>query len=567
MSVANPEQLLDPAGAEASNEVMAQRLFGRILRDQGVDSLFFMLGMGGPDSPAVTSCIEAGIKGYYVRHEGAAAMMAHGYARMSGKCGVCVTSLGPGTTNALTGVANAYLDASPMILLGAAAPGTWLGREGYQEQDQLSVFKPVVKAAHRVEVASRIPEMVALAHHEAMSGRRGPVYLDLPVDVMDRPLDPDNIFWPEGLGELPKPAISEHDLDRIADLVEGAERPLVMVGSGIVWSGAEKSLREFVEGTGLPLVTTPQVRGVLPEAHELTLTASRNRATREADVVIVIGTRPNWINAHFRAPRFDRDVRFVNVNIEPEDVGRLTPAEIGVVADADVALRQLVARLGGSFGIRERSDWVRGLVAKDVEVARRENPAATDESTPINPLRMCHEIKQLLPSDAIFVVDGHETLEFARRSIPSESLGNYLTSGPNGCMGVGVPMAIGAQVACPDRPVVVLMGDGGFGWHGMEYDTAIRHELPITGIVMNNAGFTSRPTGGSTGRDLGYQRYERVVSGLGGQGERVTEPAEIRPALERALAATVPSLVNICVDQDAAAPGGLLGASGIEGTW
>jgi acetolactate synthase-1/2/3 large subunit len=552
------------APAPPATTQVAQHMIGRALRDQGVTSLFFMLGMGGPDSPAVTAALAEGIDGYYVRHEGAAAMMAHGYARVSGKTGVCVTSLGPGTTNALTGVANAFLDAAPMVLLGAAASGTWLGRDGYQEQDQLSVLRPVVKAAHRVEVPERIPEMIALAFHQANSGRKGPVYLDLPVDVMDTHVNPDKVFWPAPPPAQPRPALSEHDLDRIADLVENAERPLLYVGGGIVWSGAGTALQELVDRTGLPLVTTPQVRGVVSEEHELVLTASRNRATREADVVIIIGTRPNWINAHFRPPRFARDVRFVNINIEPEDVGRVTPADVGAIADADVAIRQLTERLGPA---RQRSAWVSGLVARDAEVNARPNPHATDDTSPIHPLRMCHEIKALLPPDAVFIIDGHETLEFARRTILSRSPGNYMTSGPNGCMGVGVPMAIGAKVAAPERPVVVLMGDGGFGWHGMEYDTAIRHELNITGIVMNNAGFTSAPTGGETGRYLGYQRYDKVVEGLGGHGQHVEQAADIRPALERALAVDRPSLVNICVDEHAQAAGGLLGGAGIEGTW
>lgn len=561
--------LVVPTAVTAPARRRAQDLLiSRALRDQGVSALFFMLGMGGPDSPAVTACLEDGIAGYYVRHEGAAAMMAHGYARLSGEVGVCVTSLGPGTTNAVTGVANAMLDAAPLLLLGAGASGTWIARDGYQELDQVSVLRPVVKAAHRVEVAERIPEMIALAVHQATTGRKGPVYLDLPVDVMDTVVDPEGVFWPESPGSLARPALSAADLDRIAEAIEEAERPILYVGGGIVWSHAEEALAEFVHAAGLPLVTTPQVRGVVSEDDGLVLTASRNRATREADLVIALGTRPNWINAHFRPPRFARDARFVTINIEPEDVGCGRPAYIGAIADAREALTQLTALLApAGSSPPQRSAWLAGLIERDAMAAARPDPYASDDTIPIHPLRMCHEIRRLLPPEAVFVVDGHETLEFARRAIPSRSPGNYLTSGPNGCMGVGVPMAIGAQVARPDRPVVVLMGDGGFGWHGLEYDTAIRHGLPITGIVMNNAGFTARPTGGTTGRDLGYQRYDEVVTALGGHGEYVTRPEEIGPALERALAADVASLVNICVDQDASAAGGLLGASGIEGTW
>ena len=183
---------------------------------------------------------------------------------------------------------------------------------------------------------------------------------------------------------------------------------------------------------------------------------------------------------------------------------------------------------------------------------------------PIDPLRLCEEVRRVLPRDAVFIVDGHETLEFARRWIPSLSEANYLTSGPNGCMGVGVPFALGAAVARPDRPVFVLMGDGGFGWHGMEYDTLIRHSLPMVGIVFNNAGFTARPAAAGTGRELGYQRYDFMVAGFGGHGEFVERPEDIAPALQRAIESGKPALVNVCVDPDAQAAGGLLGELGSE---
>jgi acetolactate synthase-1/2/3 large subunit len=537
-------------------------LISRTLREHGVTDLFYMMGMGGPDSPAVTTCLAEGIKGYFVRHESPAAMMAHAYARLTGKLGVCVTPLGPGTTNALTGIANAYLDASPVLLICNAGSRTFIGREGYQEQNQLAVFKPVVKAAYRVELAERIPEILSLAIHEATTGRKGPVYVEIPQDVLDTKITAAEVFFPQPAPESPRPALSEADLDRIVTAVGQAQRPLVYVGSGIIWSGAEQALRTFIEATGIPVVTTPQSRGVVSEDHELVLTASKNRATREADLVLTIGTRPNWLSDHFMPPRFDIGSKFVTINIEPGDVGRLRTAHIGAVADARTALEQLTERFGN---VRDGvlSEWAAGLVAKDAAVAGAPNPYAADDTVPIHPLRMCHEIRQLLPADAVFILDGHETLEFARRAIPSLSVGNYLTSGPNGCMGVGVPMAIGAKVACPDRPVVVLMGDGGFGWHGMEMETAIRHGIKIVGIVMNNAGFTSSQTGGETGRRLGYLRYDEVVRSLGGHGEFVERPGDIGPAIERAFAAGVPALVNICVDEHASAAGGL-GASLVE---
>jgi len=299
------------------------------------------------------------------------------------------------------------------------------------------------------------------------------------------------------------------------------------------------------------------------EDHRLALVASRNRAQRDADVVVVVGTRANWLNGHLRPPRFGADARFVVANIDPDEIGRGRVPEVGVVADAGVFLDQLGERLVAAGGIREAAwAWADDLATKDL--AKEPDREILSDAVPIDPLRLCEEVRRVLPRDAVFVVDGHETLEFARRWIPSLSEANYLTSGPNGCMGVGVPFALGAKVARPDRPVFVLMGDGGFGWHGMEYDTLIRHGLPMVGIVFNYAGFTARRAAAGTGRELGYQRYDLMVAGFGGHGEFVERPEDIAPALRRAVESGRPALVNVCVDPDAQAAGGLLGALGSE---
>ncbi|MBI2706054.1 MAG: thiamine pyrophosphate-binding protein [Actinobacteria bacterium] len=533
---------------------------GRALADQGVTHLFFMMGIGGPHSPAVRSCEEAGISTYYVRHEEGATMAAHAYSRLAKRPGVCCTPLGPGTTNALTGMTNALLDAAPVVLIGGGPNrGDW-GLEAYQEQDQVSMFRPACKAVYRVELARKIPETLAIALHEANSGRRGPVYVEIAGDVLHEQVDTVRLRWPDTAAPPARAAAPKAELDAAVTLLQAAERPLLLTGSGIVWADAADRLTRFVDVTGIPLVTTPQTRGVVPEDHPMALVASRNRAQRDADVVVAVGTRANWLNGHLRAPRFAEGARFVIANIDPDEIGRGRVPEVGVVADAAVFLDQLADRLtAGGIGDQARA-WADDLVANDV--ATKPDRDTLSDAIPIDPLRLCEEVRRVLPRDAVFVVDGHETLEFARRWIPSLSEANYLTSGPNGCMGVGVPFALGAAVARPDRPVFVLMGDGGFGWHGMEYDTLIRHGLPMVGIVFNNAGFTARPAAMGTGRELGYQRYDLMVAGFGGHGEFVERPEDIAPALGRAIASGRPALVNVCVDPDAQAAGGLLGQLG-----
>ena len=543
--------------------VRGSDLVGRAVADQGVRDLFSMMGIGGPHSPPVRSCIEAGIAAYYVRHEEGAAMAAHAYSRLAKRPGVCFTPLGPGTTNALTGLTNALLDAAPVVLIGGGPNrGDW-GLEAYQEQDQLSIFRPACKKVYRVELARRIPEVLAMALREANSGRKGPVYVEIPNDVLFEKLDPALIDWPGRAAPPARAAAPEAELEAAVALLQVAERPVLLTGSGIVWADAATQLERFVDATGIPLVTTPQTRGIVAEDHRLALVASRNRAQRDADVVVVVGTRANWLNGHLRPPRFGADARFVVANIDPDEIGRGRVPEVGVVADAGVFLDQLGERLVAAGGIREAAwAWADDLATKDL--AKEPDREILSDAVPIDPLRLCEEVRRVLPRDAVFVVDGHETLEFARRWIPSLSEANYLTSGPNGCMGVGVPFALGAKVARPDRPVFVLMGDGGFGWHGMEYDTLIRHGLPMVGIVFNNAGFTARRAAAGTGRELGYQRYDLMVAGFGGHGEFVERPEDIAPALRRAVESGRPALVNVCVDPDAQAAGGLLGALGSE---
>ncbi len=538
------------------------QLVGPALKAQGVDTVFFMLGIGGPHSPPVQSCLDEGIRGIYVRHEEAAAMMAHAYARMTGKPGVVFTPLGPATTNAITGVMNANMDASPIVLIGGGQNRADAGREAYQEQDQVAMLRPATKVAYRIELPEKIPELIARALHQASSGCKGAVYLDLAGDVIHAAVDERKVLWPAPRREQPRPAMNDEQLDTLQQMFSAAERPVILAGSGVIWSGAAAALAEFVTAARIPVVTTPQARGVVPEDHELVFTVAKTPALQQADLVIILGTRANWLNRHFLPPAISAKAKVVNINIDPETIGHMRVPDLGVMADAKIAIGQM-RRLRNYSGDHARwSGWIEQLKSANGTGVSQGNVVTTPAGH-IHPQFLVERIGDFLPRDAIFVVDGHETLEFARRAISSFSVGGYLGTGPNGCMGVGVPMSIGAKVACPDRPVICFMGDGAFGWNGMEYDTAVRHNIPFVGIIGNNAGFTARPTAGQgAGRDLGFQRYDKVVEALGGYGELVTKPEEIRPALDRALASNRPALVNVQIDPDTPASGGLLGALG-----
>jgi thiamine pyrophosphate-dependent acetolactate synthase large subunit-like protein len=531
--------------------VRGEQIIARCLSNEKVDTIFFM--MGGPTSGTAGACLDLGMKGIYVRHEQAAAMMAHAYARVTGKPGVCITPSGPGTANALTGLANAWADATPIIAIGGSAPMRATTLDAFQEMDQVAIMKPVVKAAYRVDMASRIPEYISVAFREALDAKKGPVYLDLPGDIPNHRVDDEKLLFPANYRVESRPAGDPVQVERAIELLEGAQRPIVVTGSGVLWSGASAELRDFIDSTGLPFFTTPQGRGVIPEDHPRSFPAARSMAFREADVVLVVGARANSMLSFLRAPRFAPDARFISVNLDGREIGHNRGVEVGIIGDARMVLRQLTEEANGRFEAHRESPWVAQLSAKHRSNQERSAPLLHSDAVPIHPLRLCREVRDLISRDTILIVDGHEILNFARQSIPIYQAGCSLNAGPHGCMGIGVPFGIGAKVARPDTPVLVLSGDGAFGWNGMEMDTAIRHQMPIVVVVSNNAGFTSRKTGGTVGRELGWQRYDRMVEALGGYGEFVEKPDGIRGAIERAFKSGKPALVNVCTDPEAQA--------------
>jgi acetolactate synthase-1/2/3 large subunit len=526
-----------------------EEIIARSFQNEGVEAFFFM--MGGPTSGTAEACLKLGMKGYYVRHEQAAAMAAHAYARVTGKPGICITPSGPGTANAVTGLANAWADASPIIAIGGASPQRALTMDAFQEMDQLAMMRPVVKAAHRVENAQQLPLLLSVAFRQALDGKRGPVYLDLPGDILSQKVEDSSIRWPKGYRVESRPAGDPALVRRAVELLSAAKRPLLVTGSGILWSGAVAQMRRFVDATGIPFFTTPQGRGVIPEDHRRAFPAARSLAFREADVVLVIGARANSMLSFLQPPRFAPDAKFISVNVDGTELGHNRGLDLGIVGDAKLVLEQLAEAARGRIELDDAHPWVAQLAAKQRANEEKQLPLLTSDQVPIHPLRLCYELRQVLPRDAILVTDGHEILNFGRQSIPVYEPGTSLNAGPHGCMGIGIPFGIGAKVAAPERPVVVLSGDGAFGWNGMEMDTAIRHKLNITVVVSNNAGFTSRRTGGGVGRELGWQRYDKLVEALGGHGEFVEKPADIRPAIERAFRAGKPSLVNVCTDPEA----------------
>jgi thiamine pyrophosphate-dependent acetolactate synthase large subunit-like protein len=529
------------------------KILAKVLKQHGVDTMFYL--MGGPMLAAELACIDEGIHSVDVRHEQAAAMMAHAYARVKNRIGVCMACSGPGATNLITGIAHAWADAAPVLAIGGSSPLDMSGMGAFQEMDQVALFRPITKWADRVLEARRIPDLVATALRQAISGKPGPTYLDLPGDVLYEEIDESLVDYPDPARTFAKhrPAGNPVAIKEAIELLSKAERPIVITGSGILWSDAPAELQKFVEQSGIPFYTTPTARGVIPDDHELSFLAARSVAFREADLLLVIGTRSNYVNGHLTAPRFSKTAKLIQVNIDPCEVGATRACDVGIVGDAKLVLQQLIEAGTGKLNSADYRDWVSHLRGIDGEKGAKNLEKMSTDKLPIHPLRLCKEIGEFLDRDAILVVDGTDILSYGRQSIRTFLPGHRLNSGVLGTMGVGLPFGIGAKVAHPDKQVLVLHGDGSFGMNALELDTAVRFKLPVVTVISLNGGWSAEEAHRKPGQHLGYQRYEKLAETLGCYGEYVDDPTQIKPALERAFKSGLPAVINVRTDNKARA--------------
>lgn len=516
-------------------ELTGSEILAKALRNEGVNDLFFI--MGGPMLLAEESCIKEGIRPIDVRHEQAAAFMGQAYSRLLNKPSVCMAASGPGVTNLITGIANAYIDCVPVVAVGGSSPFKAYGRQVFQEIDQLGMMKPCTKWAERVYSLARIPEMVNVAFQKAMAGKPGPVYLDFPGDILYEKIDESEIDWSISGRSIPRarPHAAPELISGTVEALSKAKKPVIITGGGILWSDAADELREFVDKAEIPFYTTPQGRGVIPEDHPLSYMTVRSAAFREADLIMIIGTRMNYIIGHAAPPRFNKDATIIRIDVDEDEISTSPrKIDIGIVGDAKAVLHQINSRLDGVVNKDSFLEWRNRL--SDEEASKRSRPGgnSVSDAVPIHPLRLCEEVKNFMDRDAILVVDGQEILNYGRQSMPTFEPGHRLNSGPFGTMGVGLPFGLGAKIAKPDCQVIVVHGDGSFGLNAMELDTAVRHGINVLVVISLNGGWTADPDGTKPGRDLGYTRYDKMAEALGCYAEYVEQPGEIKGALERA---------------------------------
>ena len=559
-------------------KVNGGELLVRMLEGAGIKQLFVL--HGGHLDAILQAAFDHDFRLIDTRHEQAAAHAADAWARTTGRPGVAVCTAGPGITDAVTGVTNAWLDCIPMLLIGGAAPlrdaETLPLQGGF---DQVALFTPITKWAHRVTHTERIPELVAQALRIATSGRPGPVYLDIPIDVLFSTVDEARVSFPKPVQPQSAPAPAAEAVAQTLDWLHAAERPVILAGGGAWFSGAGAELLAFAERTRIPVFSNAKAHGLVPADHPLcgrgfaNLVGLRMMGAGQPDAALLLGTRVGLFTGGRSGAMIPHEARLIQVDIEASEFGRNRDVSLGIVADC----RQALSALDAAAADRpwpQRDDWVAAV--QGVREGHRLvfAQALQNDKAPIHPYRLADAIANAVERDAIIVADGGETASWMEMTARVHRGGHFMTHGYLGCLGTGMPFAIAAQLAHPERQVVCIVGDGSVGLNFSEFDTMVRHGLPIVVVVNNDQQWGTSAHGqellfGKDRRvvtDLAATRYDRAAEGFGCHGELVREPGELVPALERALASERPSCVNVMTDPAVIAPVTLamLGMSGKE---
>jgi acetolactate synthase-1/2/3 large subunit len=524
------------------------RLIARRLKAHGVTKLFTL--SGGHIFPIYDGCRAEGIDIVDVRHEQAAAFAAEGWAKVTRTPGVAAVTAGPGVTNAVSAIASAQSSNSPLLVLGGRAPAMRWGRGSLQEIDHIPFMRPLTKLAATPDATAAIPGFVDDALRVAMTPHSGPTFLDFSMDHVfseaEEPVSDATLLQPH-LG-----AGADGDaIERAAQLLAQAERPVVMAGTNLYWGHGEAALRALVEHRGIPTFLNGQARGSLPADHGLFFSRTRGAALKGADVALVIGVPMDFRLGFGEA--FGPETQLIVIDVaEPQrEHPRTVAAELyGALPATLESLREAAGR-----GSTDTGPWVSQLRGSEEDKRAAEAAELDDERAPLHPLRLYRGLAEVIDRNAIIVCDGGDFVSYAGRVVDSYEPGCWLDPGPFGCLGTGPGYALAAKLAHPDRQVVLLLGDGAFGFSGMEFDTLARHGVHVVGVMGNNGiwALERHPMEFLYGYSVAAElrpatRYDEVVNALGGHGELVERPQDLRGALDRAFSANVPALVNVLTD-------------------
>jgi acetolactate synthase-1/2/3 large subunit len=525
------------------------RLVAKALRSRGVDHLFTL--SGGHLFSIYDGCKEEGIGLVDVRHEQTAAFAAEGIAKATREVGVAALTAGPGVTNGMSAIAGAQANNSPVCVLGGRAPELRWGSGSLQEIDHLPFVSPLVKSAETVKDPARIAAVTAAALDAAAVAPSGPTFVDYPLDVVFTEAEVEIPDLPEAGAAEPAAGVEE-----AAALLAGAKRPAIMAGTGLYWGRGEGELRSLAEALGIPVFLNGLGRGCLPADHDLAFSRARSTALKGADVALVVGV-PMDFRLGFGGS-FGEETKLIRLDVAPNRLTANRLPDHDLVGDVAATLAAL--REAAGEGDRSRA-WLEQLTNVEREAREGERAELEDGRSPLHPVRVYKELGEVLDRDAIVVGDGGDFVSYAGRYIETFEPGCWMDPGPFGCLGAGPGQAIGAKVAHPDRQVCLLLGDGAFGFAGMEFDTMSRHGLGVVGVMGNNGiwALEHHPMkflyGYSVAAELQPEtRYDELVESLGCDGILVREPGELKPALERAFASGRPTLVNVLTDPEVAYP-------------
>jgi 2-hydroxyacyl-CoA lyase len=529
------------------------------LKQLGITHVYCVSGT--PVRETFAKCGELGIRLIGVRHQQAGVMMAVAQNYITGRLSaVSILSAGTGVTNAATGILIARDNCWPVIVLGGRRPLSMKGMGSFQELDAVPIYESITKWSATVEATSSIPTFLERAFKVAISGRPGPVYLDLPEDVLTGLAIRSDVVVPncEGL-----PAPDTRAIMRTADILLSAKRPAIVIGKGVRWSEPYRELAQLVNDYGIPFITSAMGRGYLPDDHLLCCNDARSLLMSKADAVLFLGARLDW---SFRyGSEFAADVKLIQVDVHASEIGVNKSPTVGIVGDVKEVLQQILAHMKSSGDERDEPElalW-RGILTKERKSKQNKwKPLINAQSLPMTPYRMLKEIRDVLPRDAICILDGNVFMAAAQQVLPAYVPASRFTAGSNGCLGVGIPFGIGAKLAHPDRLVVVICGDTAFGFNAMDLETAVRHGVAVIVVVVNNEGNCGAlmqkaffPADGE--RVTMFQpdiHYENIMRAFGGHAEFVDRPEQLRPALERSAAQNIPACINVRVDPYTAYP-------------
>jgi acetolactate synthase-1/2/3 large subunit len=518
------------------------------LAGYGVREIFTL--SGGHIFPFLDACVKNGTRIYDVRHEQTATFAAEGMAKLTRRPGVAVLTAGPGITNGVSAMTTAHFNGAPLVVLGGRAPQARWGAGSLQELDHVPIVSSITKLAATVTATADIPKVVHDAVTTALSSHRGPVFLDFPLDVVFASADAD---VPDAM--VPRGAEPDGDeVARAAALIAGAERPVLFAGSDVWWDGAWEALRRCVEELRVPTFVNGLGRGTIPADHELAFSRTRGTIKSEADVVVVVGT-PLDFRLSFGS---FGTAQVIHVCDSEESRAAHAPVVAAPAGDLTTILDAFASYQGART---DHEPWIARLRDEEQSKREAERTELDADGDPIHPARIYGELNRRLARDAVVIGDGGDFVSYAGKYIESYEPGCWMDPGPYGCLGTGLGYAMSARAAHPDRQVVLLLGDGAIGFNGMDFDSLVRHGLPVVGVVGNNGiwGLEKHPMRAIYGYDVAADlqsgcRYDDVVKALGGAGETVTNAADLGPALDRAFEAGVPYLVNVLTDPANAYP-------------